>query len=566
MVKRVGDRPSHDMSQPTSHIDTHAYTRWIDTVEQPRKASLPKEYPKASGWPLISVVMPTCNTPETFLRAALDSVLLQRYPHWQLCIADDASTAGHVRGVLESYAERDHRVSVGFRASNGGIAAATNSALELAEGDHIALLDHDDMLPEHSLAAVATCLRRLPGTGLLYTDSDSLDDAGQRCDPFFKPDWNYELFLGQNYLNHLSVYRSSLIRALGGLREGFDGSQDYDLALRAIEQLDPDNIVHLPEILYHWRTVETSVARSNLKEAVAAARSAVGEHLLRTDRRGEVRAARNAIIHNRIVWHQPQPQPSVGVIVHGNTGELANVSAAAIRESTRYDRVELKPLALSGDSADPQRRGELLNLAAGNSDSAILCFVAAGLVPMSDDWLSTLVAQAMRSSIGMVGTRIVSDRQLLGPLIDGIDDPRGGGVTGVITSDAGNAGYFSRLALDQQATAVHGAGICLRRDIFARSGGFDPGLSSLLLLGADLSLRIARQGLHIIWSAQVSLQSHHDKDATDLERLPEPAECAIFTTTRGSHRPADPFYNRNLSRRMADFTLPTADETADDAN
>ncbi|MCK5784785.1 MAG: glycosyltransferase, partial [Desulfobacterales bacterium] len=272
---------SHDF------IDQKIYAKWIkkfDTISRHDEISIREHIDKLEVKPLISIIMPVYNTPENYLISAIESVRSQIYPNWELCIADDASTLNHVKNVLKQYASLDPKIKITYRKTNGNISAASNSALETASGDFVALMDHDDMLPSHALFMVALEINNQPDANLIYSDSDYLDTNGNRCNPYFKPDWNYDLFLGQNYITHLSVYRHSVIKKINGFRTGFEGSQDYDLALRFIEFVEPSSIRHIPHILYHWRIVISSFSRTRLAEATRIARIAIQEHL---DRRNE---------------------------------------------------------------------------------------------------------------------------------------------------------------------------------------------------------------------------------------------------------------------------------------
>ena len=222
------------------------------------------------GAPRFAIVTPTYDSPEGPLRACLDSVLAQDYPHWELCIADDASPAPHVRRVLAEYAARDARIRVVLRERNGHISAASNSALALATGDFVVLLDHDDLLPVHALGEVATEILAHPGAAIVYSDEDKIDESGQRFEPYFKPDWNPVLLTAQNYVSHLGVYRTTLVREVGGFREGVEGAQDWDLLLRCAERVGAADIRHIARILYHWRAVQGSTARSMDSKGYAA--------------------------------------------------------------------------------------------------------------------------------------------------------------------------------------------------------------------------------------------------------------------------------------------------------
>ena len=222
------------------------------------------------------------------LRLAIDSVLRQTYPHWELCIADDQSSEPHVRPVLEEYASRDQRIRVTFREQRGNIAAASNSALALATGEYIALLDHDDELAEQALFKVAQAIVADRGLAMLYSDEDKLDLDGRHVEPFFKPDWSPEYFLSYMYTTHLGVYRTALVRDLGGFRSEYDTAQDYDLALRVVAR--SQRIKHIPDILYHWRKLPTSTASGQQAKPLAhqVARRAAQSYLATIGRPGTV--------------------------------------------------------------------------------------------------------------------------------------------------------------------------------------------------------------------------------------------------------------------------------------
>ncbi len=257
------------------------YQEWIDHYDAPprlRGATMRARSAAMQDAPQFSVIVPTFNTTASALRDMIGSVRAQLYPHWQLCIADDASTAPHVRSILTEAAAEEPRIRLALRERNGNIAAASNSALELATGDFAALLDHDDLIPPHALLAMAEAIKRQPRVDLLYSDEDKLDAEGRRYGPYFKPDYSPELLQGQNVISHLGVYRLSTVRALGGFREGFDGSQDYDLALRVAARTSHP-IVHVPHVLYHWRVYAgaQTFSSTQIDRASAAARRAIRE-------------------------------------------------------------------------------------------------------------------------------------------------------------------------------------------------------------------------------------------------------------------------------------------------
>ncbi|MEZ5672802.1 MAG: glycosyltransferase, partial [Thiotrichaceae bacterium] len=287
----------------------------------PNRLNLQKTVAEFSYLPLISIVMPVYNTPKDFLIACLDSVIQQIYPHWELCIADDASTESYIEKILESYREKyPEQIKIVYRPANGHISAATNSALNLATGEYVALLDHDDVLTEDALLEVVNTLNLQLKNGkshidLVYSDEDKLDEGGDFDEPFFKPGWSPENLKGQMYIGHLGVYRKQILDEIGGFRVGYEGSQDWDLALRFTEKTQ--HIVHIPKILYHWRKHSNSTAANidNKDYAVKMGLRVVQEAL---EREAEAGIAKFNSLNNCLVVHYPVPSdtaPLVSIII-----------------------------------------------------------------------------------------------------------------------------------------------------------------------------------------------------------------------------------------------------------
>jgi len=234
-----------------------------------------------SSRPRFSVITPVFRPPPGVLRETIASVRAQTCADWELCLVDDASLSSDVAAVLDEAAGDDPRVRVSYRSENGGIVAATNDALAMARGEFVAFLDHDDLLDPRALSCVANAIDEHPEVDYLYTDEDKIDEVGRRFDPFFKPDWSIDRLRGQMYTCHLSVIRRSLLEEVGGVREGFDGAQDYDLVLRVAERAR--GIVHVPGALYHWRALASSAASGGSAKPYAydAGSRAIAEHLER---------------------------------------------------------------------------------------------------------------------------------------------------------------------------------------------------------------------------------------------------------------------------------------------
>ena len=480
--------------------------------------------------PLISVLLPVYNPDLRLLEEAIASVRGQVYENWELCIADDASTNEQVRPFLERRAEGEKRIRICFREANGHISACSNSALALAQGEWCALLDQDDLLAEEALAEVACEINRQPDVGIIYSDEDFIDSLGERSNPFFKPDWNPELFLGQNYLNHLGVYRTALLRAIGGFREGFEGSQDYDLALRCVARLRPEQIRHIPRLLYHWRMVEGSLADKPDAKSYArhAARRALNSYL--HERAIAARAEpcpENAESH-RVIYATPDPFPRVAVIT--NAPERDWLPDFVIR-------------------ADPG--ASAANAAAKNATAEVLLFLSGEIVSAEEGWLEEIVSQVVRPKVGAVGARLWSRQGKLedGGLILGIGGIAGPGFRGL---PRGHPGYFNRAWVQQNLSAVSAACLGVRREIFLRLGGFDEENLPQHFYDIDFCLRLWEENLEVVWTPYSNLIFG---GSGRREESDSPDEAAYLKKRWARRLEADPFYNPNLSLNPPGFTL-----------
>ncbi|MGH6645885.1 glycosyltransferase family 2 protein [Aquabacterium sp.] len=263
-----------------------AYRQWVaenDTIDADKLRALEASCEQLTRRPRISVIMPVYNAPLQWLDEAIESVRQQVYQDWELCIADDCSSDPRVRPFLQKKAAEDARIKLTLRPVNGHISAASNSAIEQATGEFLAFMDQDDLIPRHALLEVALCINHHPQAQFIYTDEDKIDEHSQRESPTRKTGWSPGLLTQLNKVSHLVVYRQELVASVGGLRVGFEGAQDHDLALRCSEQLDATQIIHIPKILYHWRSHSNSTAqvRSSKPYAVLARRKAIQEHLVR---------------------------------------------------------------------------------------------------------------------------------------------------------------------------------------------------------------------------------------------------------------------------------------------
>lgn len=558
--------------------DSLNYDRWLSLFEAPvRSCGAPAE--DDSSRPLISVLLPVCDPAPDLLRACIDSVLRQRYAHWQLCVADDASTDPKVKDILVEYAARDPRICLDMRARRGHISRATNSALALARGEYVAFLDHDDELAPSALLEVARAIESYPSAKLIYSDEDKIDRAGRRFDPHFKPAWNPELLRSQNYVSHLAVIRTALVRQLGGLRPGFEGAQDHDLLLRCMESLSPQDVIHIPRVLYHWRAIpgSTAMGAGEKPYALEAAQRAVAEHLARTSVRGSVQVTPSG--HLSIQRALPGEPPEVLVVIPSrDRGDLLRKCIESIVARTRYPSYSI--LILDNGSREPdavaflkavQDEGRakvlhcpepfnfsgLVNKGVRAGAAPVVCLLNNDIEVITPGWLDEMVAHALRPEVGTVGARLLypNDTVQHAGVILGI-----GGVAGHMHARAPRDahGYMSRGVLAQNLSAVTGACMTFRREVFEKAGGFDERLA-VAFNDIDFCLRVRRLGLQVVWTPNAELY-HHESASRGTEDTPEKQarferECRLMRERWGGVLDADPAYNPNLALDTAPFHL-----------
>jgi glycosyltransferase involved in cell wall biosynthesis/GT2 family glycosyltransferase len=529
------------------------YAEWVElyeTLGPADRMALRRQLDSLGKQPLISVLLPVYNPDLDLLRVAVDSVKQQIYEQWELCIADDASTEPRVRSFLQKLAAGDKRIRVTLRERNGHIAACSNSAFALAAGEWCALLDQDDMLAEHALAKVALTIESNPDAGLIYSDEDKIDFAGNRSNPFFKMDWNPELFFGQNYVGHLGVYRTDLLRAIGGFREGFEGSQDYDVALRCVERLQSDQILHIPRILYHWRMVSGSLAekRDAKPYAKEAARLAIADHLQRVGIKGRAEACPENIESHRVVYDLPDPAPRVDIIIHGNGGAYTEKCVESIRSLTNYPSYEI---AVANER-------QQLNELATTTGADIILFLHADIEVIDRDWLREMASHAARPEVGVVGARLwyPDDTLQHSGYILGV-----GGVAGLPfrTAPRGHAGFFNRTYLQRNCSAVSAACLATRAAVFHEIGGFDNRNLTSRYQDIDFCLRAREHGLQVIWTPYANLIHHEagsDEQLTNGEKeVASRRDTAYMQKRWGEELREDPFYSPNLSLAPPGFGL-----------
>ncbi|HCD7003869.1 TPA: glycosyltransferase family 2 protein [Escherichia coli] len=561
------------------------YEEWIETVELP---SLPgnKEVSlmlaSMTHPPVISIVIPVYNPAEIYLRACLDSVLAQSYPHWELCIADDRSPKEHVQRVLREYEAKDSRIKVVYRKHNGHISAASNSALEIAKGDFVALLDHDDVLPEHAMLFMAQAICEQPHTQILYSDEDKINARGERFDPHFKSDWNPDLFFSQNYVSHLGVYRRSLLQQIGGFRLGVEGSQEQDLLLRCLPHVAAEQIVHIPRVLYHWRTIEgsTALASGEKSYTTEAGIKALRDYFSKQQPEVTVEAG---LVPNtyRVRYPISEPAPLVSLLIPTRDRRaLTETAVRSIVDCSTYTHFEI--LILDNGSVEqetldffaqiqqedsrvrvlrydhPFNYSAINNFGVRHAKGAIIGLVNNDIEVINPDWLTEMVSHCMRPEIGCVGAKLYYSNDTIqhGGVILGI-----GGVAGHSHKQypRHHPGYFSRLLLTQNLSAVTAACLLIRKNIYEEVAGLDEENLHVAFNDVDFCLKVREAGYRNLWTPYAELY-HYESISRGAEDSPEKLarfarEVNFMKSKWGKHLELDPFYSPNLTKSREDFSI-----------
>jgi GT2 family glycosyltransferase len=476
---------------------------------------------------------------------------------------------------------RDARVKVAFRNSNGHISAASNSALELATGEFMALLDHDDELPPHALYMVAVEMNRHPDADIIYSDEDKIDEQGRRFQALFKPDWNPDLFFSQNYISHLGVYRTSLVNRIGGFRTGYEGSQDYDLCLRCVAKTDASRIRHIPFILYHWRAIAGSTAVSTHQKSYAeqAAVRALSDYFQTIDPAISVKPGKWHTTYV-VTYPLPKPPPLVSLIIPTRDGyPVLKRCVESILRKTDYPNYELiivdnqstqtetldylKSLERQGIARvlrydAPFNYSAINNFAVREARGEVVGLLNNDLEVISKGWLAEMVRHAIRPEIGAVGAKLYypNGRIQHAGVVVGIGAAAGHVHHGYFRDQPG---YWGRLILTHELSAVTAACLVVRKALYEQVGGLDEEHLAIAYNDIDFCLKLREEGYRNIWTPFAELR-HHESWSRGYEDTSEKrdrfnAELSQLQTRWGSRLLVDPHYNPNLTLHYLDFTL-----------
>jgi GT2 family glycosyltransferase len=560
-----------------------AYKKWIakNCLTQKDIVDANQQVQEFQLLPKFSVIMPVYNIDAEWLEKAIESVLNQLYPHWELCIADDASSKSHISSILTRYSQLDSRIKVVFRKNNGHISAASNSALELATGNYIALLDHDDELSIDALFENAKLINNHPNADFIYSDEDKLNLKGERFGAFFKPDWSPDYLHTCMYTCHLSVYRTSLIRKIGGFRSEFDGSQDYDLALRVADETK--NIYHIAKILYHWRAIPMSAASSSEAKpwAYIAGKKALEEMIARSRYPGRVEYTENQGIYrvHRDVIGQPLVSiiiPSTGRISKFNRGShLLKKAISSIENCLRsisksnfknlelivvegYDISEVTLNRIKKFNVDLIRCSEPYNLSRRinkgvlHASGEFIIVLNDDIEVISSDWIELMLQFAQQKEIGTVGAKLLlgnGNIQHIGLILLSKNPCHA-----FRNFDANYPGYYLSNQVNKNYLAVTGACLMIRKEVFEKLGGMDEDLP-VNYNNVDLCLQAHKAGYRNVVTPFAQLKHYESASRYKAIKPEDKLKFEYKWDQYLEHLNGDPYYNVNLSQNTPNFEL-----------
>ncbi len=512
--------------------------------------------------PLVSVITPVFDTPVQRLEEAIESVLAQAYENWELLLIDDGSSDGDLLRALPRLAARDRRIIVQSLGKHEGISAASNQGLALARGEWITFLDHDDVLEPDALFQIVKLLQTHPDADLIYSDEDKLGEDGFEA-PLFKPDWSPDFFLSYNYVGHLTAVRRDMVQKAGGFRSQFDSAQDYDLFFRVIEQTK--RIHHIPRILYHWRRSERSSAISvrQKPEQLETSRLAIDDYLKR--RRELAHVAVDWRTHAFCVRRGILEPKKISIIIstrHGLEPLARRIERLTSRTNyPNYEIVIVQSDTPSGGSTVPSHfphravrfPGEandsaVRNFAVKQTNDPWILFLDDSIEPIDSDWLTIMAEHVQRPEVGAVGARLLNRNETVeqAGMVLGVNEIAQPAFHGF---PAEHPGMNRQLQVTRNCSAVSSACMLTRLEAFQRAGGFDERLEGALA-DADLCLKIRGAGYLIVYTPFAKLYWDHAlADQSDMNGE------AILRKRWADILRHDPYYNPNLSRERADFSL-----------
>lgn len=562
-------------------LDYKSYVEKFDTLGEFDIVSIRRHMDSFAKRPLISILIPVCGVSLRYLQSTVQSVLAQIYENWELCIAVDDSVALEIASYLKSISENDGRVKVVGLDSDGCVSVVTNASLEMATGEFFTILGRGDVISLHALYLIALKINESGGLNIIYSDSDEIDGRGIRDNAFFKSSWNPDLFISRDMISRSAAYRTSLVREIGGFRVEYEGGQECDLTLRCVKKSEPSQICHIPRVLYHFRRYGESDLIDPCAESDAfdAKERALSEYF--KDQPG-VSVSRGKLTGTyRVRYPVPTPSPKISVIIPTRDGgPLLKKCILSMFDGTDYENMEI--VVVDNQSKDretidflqslslkdnvtvlrydfPFNYSSINNFAERHTSGDVLCFLNDDVEAIEPDWLMEMVSHALRQDIGAVGAKLL--------YADGFVQHAGVvmGIGGFASHahrlyPSTHPGYSGRAAVVQNFSAVTGACLVMRREVFRAVGGFDEENLPVAFNDVDLCLRVREAGYRIVWTPYAVLHhfesySRGDDQMSAEKRARFNREKSFMLSRWSTDQLDDPYYNRNLTLDREDFTI-----------
>jgi len=562
-------------------MGTADYATWIANYDSPTTAQLTRLEKRIEAWenpPLISLIIITDNTPEQALQDILESVSQQLYPHWELCIIDNASTAPHVKILLEEYAAKDIRITCHYQTEQTTQSSIYNSVLNSVTGQFISFMTEEYVLAPTALFWVAEALHNNSDISLCYGDEDKLDQTGQRCEPYFKPDWNPDLFLSSPFIRHLVVYNTALVKKVGSFRAEYDGAQDNDLILRIIDTISPSQIHHIPRVLCHWLDTATPEQKNH---HTVMNQKVIQDYLNHHNKMATVTESSLVSGAFQIQYAVPTSAPLVSLLIHSHNDlvSLKNCIQHLI-EKTTYNNYEILILVHRSEEPDTttltplletlatedkiriiyhtcatNNTADIYNKAVEQAQGDIIGFLSADTEVINSEWLTEMVSHAIRPEVGLVGARLWYPNDTLhhAGIVIGINKSIGYGHQ---RFKRDNIGYQGRAALVQNYSAVSGACMVMQKACFIAAGGFNSEHLKSNVYDVDLCLKIQQLNLRVVWTPYAEFYHHtkHLEQDSVEQKMQSEEEKNYLRTHWKQFFKHDPAYNPNLSLNAEDFS------------
>lgn len=555
------------------------YDTWIEKNEPDIRQLEIQKMAQFDYAPKISIIVSLFDTPRKFLHDTVASVICQTYAQWELCIAGGASNEPYIKNVLEPFLNKEPRIKVKFLTGNKGTGDSLNEALSLASGDFIAFLGQSDVLLPFALFEIAVAVNTARDADFLYSDEDKISEEGtRRCEPHFKPDWSPDTLRSGNYIKHLAVIRSDLLGKTGQFRPGYDGSLDYDLILRTTEQAK--KIVHIPKILYHWRICENTTTDNAPAHLCAyeVEKKALGDHLSRIGLQGIVE--RGTLPDTYRINYVIPGKPMVSIIIpNKDNAAILKKCVNSILDKSSYTRYEIIIIENNSEQEktfklydelktraniktvawkNPFNYAAANNYAVGYTKGEILLFLNNDTEVINTDWLECMLGLTIRKDVGAVGAKLYYPDNTI----------QHAGVIVGINGIAGHShkyftrisvGYAGRLHIVQNVSAVTGACLMMRREVFEEVKGFDEDFI-LGLNDVDLCLKIRELGYLVVWTPYSELYHYEYKtrgyNDTPAKKALYEREVGLFQEKwKDLLKRGDPYYSPNLTQEKEDFSL-----------